>query len=194
MTLDMKGFTSLTDLLPDDKDAGEIEGFGRIRIPRDMNNDNTVGSSMIFLDLSYQLIKGLDIILAEKFTTGSPAETRVGMQYAWAKDGFAFYTMASRKLNENPDTDFKFDIGYNGPMSANWGWRTNWEQFFTFPDGKAATNLSRVRLGLTYQLPGSGTVVSFGPALDINNIQNGENAPVNPRTMMPGAYVSVLFK
>lgn len=181
--------------------GGKLDYFLKNRTPIETNNyvsdtavDNAVGPSMTFVDINYELLKGLDAVLAAKLTTGFPAEARVGVQYAFSKDGFMFYTLATRKLNENPNTEWKFDLVYNEPMSASWGWRANWEESFTIPDDLPATNTSRFRIGATYTIPDSGTVVSFGPAVDINNIQNGEDAKENPRTVMRGAYVSLQFK
>lgn len=185
MTLDTKIFGTI---------EGKLDYFLRNRTPIDMNDNNTVGDSMTFVDLNYEFLKGLDAVLAAKLTTGSSAESRLGLQYMWTKDGLFFYTLATRKLNEDPNTEWKFDVGYSGPISGNWGWRTNWEGLFTFPDGQTTTNISRIRLGATYRMPNSKTILSFGPALDINNIQNGENAATHPRTVMPGAYMSISFK
>lgn len=185
MTLDTKVFGTI---------EGKLDYFLRNRTPIDMNEENTVGHSVTFVDLNYELFKGLDVVLAEKLVTGAPAETRPGLQYTLTKNGFMFYTLATRSINEHPSTEWKFDAGYSGPIREAWGWRTNLEQWFILPDGKPTTTISRFRLGATYQMPGSRTSVSFGPAVDISNFQNGENATVNPRTVMPGAYVSVTFK
>lgn len=185
MTLDTKVFGTI---------EGKLDYFLRNRTPIDMNEDNTTGHSVTFVDLNYELFKGFDVVLAEKLVTGAPAETRPGLQYTLTKNGFMFYTLATRSINEHPSTEWKFDAGYSGPTREDWGWRTNWEQWLILPDGKPTTTISRIRLGATYQMPGSKTSVSFGPAVDISNIQNGEDATVNPRTVMPGAYVSVTFK
>ncbi|PIN86804.1 hypothetical protein COV19_02935 [Candidatus Woesearchaeota archaeon CG10_big_fil_rev_8_21_14_0_10_44_13] len=192
MTLDTKIWGTI---------EGKLDYFLRNRTPIDMNSDadgttddNMVGPSMTLMHLNYEIFKGFDIVAAAKLTTGAPLEERFGIQYTWTKNGFLFYTLATRKINEDPNTEWKSDLGYSGPLSGNFGWRTNWEQLFTFPDGQTTTNSSRIRLGVTYKMPGSGTILSLGPAMDINNIQNGENAATNPRTMMPGAYLSVDFK
>jgi len=185
MTLDTKIFGNI---------AGNLDWFLRNRTGIDMDNENAIGPSITFADLNYEILPGLDIVVAAKLPMPGQFEPRAGLQYTYANNGFLFYTLATRKLNENPNTEWKFDLGYGRPINGNWGWRTNWEQWLTFPDGQTTTTTSRIRLGATYAVPGSGTVLSFGPAVDINNIQNGDDAAVNPRAVMPGAYVSVQFK
>src|SRR3989344_3244588 len=185
MTLDTKVFGTI---------GGKLDYFLRNRTPIDMNERNTTRPTVTFIDLDYELLKGLDVVLAAELVTGAPADPRRKMQNFYTKNGLMLYTVATRKLGEDPNTKWKFDLGYSGKIRGDLGWRTNLEQWFIFPDGDPTATISRFRLGATYQIPGSKTILSFGPALDINNIQNGDDAATNPRTMMPGAHLSLQFK
>ncbi len=186
---DAKGWVSLTK---------RLDGFGRIINTADLNNENAVSPTYGWGNLNYEVLGNerskLDVLAGAEFISGRPLDPRVGAQFTFADKGFLFYGCGTYSLNPNPTAKIKYDVGYTGPMSAGFGGRINLEQAFTLPYNGPATNITRLRLGATWEIPSTKAVISGGLGLDVNNFQNGPKSPVNPRVVLIGAYLSGMFQ
>ena len=124
------------------------------------------------MDLSYNLIGGLDLVGEVQAAPGMGVVPRAGLQYFQALGDSALYTLATASTIEQPDGEFLVNLSYSPELSEDVDLLTNVEALTNVGEEGHNFSVQKLRLGVTlmdrYQIGAAGNLTELGNAGELS--------------------------
>ena len=118
------------------------------------------------MDLSYNLIGGLDLVGEVQAAPGMGVIPRAGLQYFEKYGDLAMYTLATASTMEKPDGEFLVNLSYSPELSENVDLLSNVEALTNVGEDGHNFSVQKLRLGITlmdhYQLGAAADLLELG--------------------------------
>ena len=130
-----------------------------------MDYENNV-SFFGLMDLSYNLVGGLDVVGEVQAAPGMGVVPRAGLQYFKAFGDSALYALATVSTMEHPDGEFVVNLSYSPELSENVDLLTNIEDLTSVGEDGHNFSVQKLRLGVTlmdrYQIGAAADLLELG--------------------------------
>jgi hypothetical protein len=118
------------------------------------------------MDLSYNLVDGLDLVGEVQAAPGMGVVPRAGLQYFKAFGDSALYALATVSTMEHPDGEFVVNLSYSPELSENVDLLTNIEDLTSVGEDGHNFSVQKLRLGVTlmdrYQIGAAADLLELG--------------------------------
>ncbi|MBT4110270.1 hypothetical protein HOE37_00265 [Candidatus Woesearchaeota archaeon] len=135
---------------------------------RQMTTSDYEGEVSFFglMDLSYNLVDGLDIVGEVQAAPGMGVIPRAGLQYFKALGDFAVYALATVKTMESPDGEFVVNLSYSPELGEKVDLLINLEDLTSVGETGHQFSVQKLRAGVTlmdkYQIGAAADLTEVG--------------------------------